>query len=451
VIINGVFGIRMEDIIDLDHGGIPGLGDDDHAGYLWGLGRSGGQILYGGGTGDDLELYSNSANDGKIYAGANNYFDESTDILHLVDGLVIGDGKTIGTTTTPAALTLSSIGSLFVTSTRVGTDEGTYNYILGTPVFGAKSGYTYNTIVGYNIANAATGDVYYNSITGFNIANAATGNVNLNSMTGFGIANTATGSVYLNSITGFSIANTATGSVYRNSITGYNIANAVTGSVYRNSITGDSIANTAIGDVYYNSITGLNIANTATGNVYYNSITGLNIANAATGNVTYNSITGLNIANAATGSVSNSFSVGQYNLYNTTNAVDLTRVIALPYEALRESSATTLDDAIAIGYRSGYQNLYNSPMVIGRQATATANNQGVFGSSFYTGGLLFDNFTQITNHDATAVGLTVKGYAAQAAPLLEIQKSDGTVYTAFDAIGQVSGAVEQQIAFMGGF
>ena len=52
---------------------------------------------------------------------------------------------------------------------------------------------------------------------------------------------------------------------------------------------------------------------------------------------------------------------------------------------------------------------------------------------------------------AATIGQIIQGAAGQTAPLLELQKSDGTIYTAFDEIGQVSGAVEQQIFFMGGF
>jgi len=97
-----------------------------------------------------------------------------------------------------------------------------------------------------------------------------------------------------------------------------------------------------------------------------------------------------------TGSVTYTFSIGAYNLYDTTNATNINRVVALPYEALRESSASDLTDAIAIGYRAGHQNTKNSPALFGREATATADKQVVIGSSFYTGGILLDADTHAT-------------------------------------------------------
>jgi len=62
----------------------------------------------------------------------------------------------------------------------------------------------------------------------------------------------------------------------------------------------------------------------------------------------------------------------------------------MPYEALRESSASDINDAIAIGTKAGYQNQYNNPALFGVQATATANKQVVIGSAWYTGGILLD-------------------------------------------------------------
>jgi len=411
--------------------------------------------------------YAIVISDSPVYGGNQRYVSladavDDTDALNRQTGdgrYLMQDGSTIGATTQAQEFTtgvvvkmlssptvsplvvkddsstvkfeVDSSGNIPICGTLLGTDEGGYNAIIGS-AFAAKSGYTYNDVVGSNIANAATGSVTYNAITGSNIANAttgsvyrnditgsnianattgsvyrnditgsnianaATGNVTYNTITGYNIANAATGSVYRNTITGSNIANAATSSVYYNTITGINVANAATGSVYYNAITGSNIANAATGIVYYNTITGANIANAATGSVYYNAITGINVANAATGSVYYNAITGKNIANAATDSIYYTFSVGAYNLYNTTNATSINRVVALPYEALRESSASDLTDAIAIGYRAGYQNTKNSPALFGREATATADNQVVIGSSFYTGGILLDADTHAT-------------------------------------------------------
>jgi len=221
--------------------------------------------------------------------------------------------------------------------TKLGTTEGSYNFINGS-AFGSKSGYTYCVAVGNDIANSATGNVYYNNLVGSDLANSATGSV-------------------------------ATGGVTYNNLVGYSLANSATGAVHRNNLVGSSLANSA------------------TGNVTYNNLVGYLLASSAEGSVTNTTLYGSNIANAITGSIDSSFAVGPLNLYNTTNETDLARVIALPYEALRESSASNLDDAIAIGYRAGYQNAYNSPALFGREATADANNQMVLGSSFYTGGL----------------------------------------------------------------
>jgi hypothetical protein len=47
----------MLDPATIDHGGLLGLADDDHAGYLWLAGRAGGQVAIGGtGASDELEL-----------------------------------------------------------------------------------------------------------------------------------------------------------------------------------------------------------------------------------------------------------------------------------------------------------------------------------------------------------------------------------------------------------
>jgi len=63
---------------DIDHGSIGGLTDDDHAGYVRGTGRSGGQTVNGGtASGEGLALTSTAnATKGLIYLGAASAFDE---------------------------------------------------------------------------------------------------------------------------------------------------------------------------------------------------------------------------------------------------------------------------------------------------------------------------------------------------------------------------------------
>jgi len=331
----------------------------------------------------------------------------ATDKVRAVDGdglYLVDDGDN--------GLTVLDGGNVLI-SGNLGTNEGSYNSIIGS-AFASESGYTYCNIVGKDIGNNATGAVYYNQITGYDIADSATGDVYRNIITGSYIANNATGHVRYNLIAGSNVANYTTVNVYSNIITGSYIANATTGYTYQNSITGNYIANSSTGGVYRNTLIGESIAYNATSYVAYNSITGSNIANAATGSVTRNSITGSDIANTVTGSMYYTFSVGHANLYNTTNETNLERVIALPYESLRESSATDLDDAIAIGYRAGYQNTKNNPCLLGRESTATADKQVVIGSSYYTGGILLDGTTTIEGavyiKEQAAAGSDVAGY-----------------------------------------
>jgi hypothetical protein len=68
-----------------DHGSLGGLADDDHSGHPWLLGRSGGQILYGGiDAGDDLTLRSTShATKGHVYLGTASAYDEVNDRLGI--------------------------------------------------------------------------------------------------------------------------------------------------------------------------------------------------------------------------------------------------------------------------------------------------------------------------------------------------------------------------------
>ena len=70
-----------------DHGNLVGLADNDHAGYLWLLGRAGGQVAIGGtGAGEDLTLQSTShATKGSIILGiaGTSAYDEVNDRLGL--------------------------------------------------------------------------------------------------------------------------------------------------------------------------------------------------------------------------------------------------------------------------------------------------------------------------------------------------------------------------------
>jgi hypothetical protein len=72
----------------VDHGGLAGLLDDDHTQYALLLGRGGetlniDNIQSHGGTGNDLTLYSNSANDSSILFGAGMEYDEATGFLGI--------------------------------------------------------------------------------------------------------------------------------------------------------------------------------------------------------------------------------------------------------------------------------------------------------------------------------------------------------------------------------
>lgn len=85
VVISNTSGTNTGDQVsgDFDHGGLTGLTDDDHTQYPLLTGRSGGQTLIGGtDASDNLTLQSTSnATKGKIYFGANQYFDEANEKL----------------------------------------------------------------------------------------------------------------------------------------------------------------------------------------------------------------------------------------------------------------------------------------------------------------------------------------------------------------------------------
>jgi hypothetical protein len=242
---------------------------------------------------------------------------------------------------------------LFPNTTKLGTIEGSYNFINGF-AFAAKSGYDYCVAVGDDIANSATGGVYRNNMVGSTIANSATNDI------------------YRNNMIGSSLADSATGSVYYNNMIGYSLADSATGNVHHNNMIGSSLASLATGGIYYNNLVGYSLANEATEDVIGNYIVGNTLANSVTGNVKYCFISGYRC------------------VYNTTNETNLENVIAFPYESLNGSSAADLDNAIAIGYQAGKNNAYNNPALFGAQATATAHKQIVIGSSYYTGGIRLD-------------------------------------------------------------
>jgi len=364
-------------------------------------------------------------------------------------------------------LTIDTVNDAWLpTTTKLGTIIGSYNFINGS-AFGSDNGYTYCTANGSAIANSVTGNVYYNNLIGASIANAAETNIYRNNIVGSTLANKAKvtvsynnivgsnlaantdGSVIYNNIVGSALANAAATNIFYNNIVGYTIGGAAVADFYRNNLVGSNLANAAVGNISYNNIVGTYLVNAAEGAISYNNVIGSYIANKAEGNVYYSNMVGNNIipeitgnvyrtnivgyniladatgaitdatfygselGNAVTGDVTAVFSIGASNLYNTTNVVNLNRIIALPVDALRESSAADLDDSIAIGYRAGYQNAYNSPALFGRSAVSEANMQMVFGSDFYTGGIRLVTqggaFTleDLTHSDAVTSGSTI--------------------------------------------
>ena len=84
-----------------DHGGLTGLGDDDHTQYLLLAGRAGGQIVYGG----------NAANDDLILEGTSHGTKTTSYVILQLSGGNVG----IGTTTPEAPLDIfaGSSGNIF--------------------------------------------------------------------------------------------------------------------------------------------------------------------------------------------------------------------------------------------------------------------------------------------------------------------------------------------------
>lgn len=92
-------------------------------------------------------------------------------------------------------------------------------------------------------------------------------------------------------------------------------------------------------------------------------------------------------------SITSSVIAGQRNMYGASQS-NAEYIIAMPYEAFYGSTAN-LRNAIAIGYRAGYQCAFSSPALFGVNANATQHKQVVIGSDFYTGGILLAANTEV--------------------------------------------------------
>ncbi len=135
-------------------------------------------------------------------------------------------------------ITIDTVNNAWLpATTRLGTVEGSYNFINGT-AFASKSGYTHCVAVGSSLANSATGTVTYNNLVGSSLASSATGNVFRNNLVGSSLANSATGDVTYNNLVGSSLASSATGNVFRNNLTGQSLANSFTGTINNSFISG---------------------------------------------------------------------------------------------------------------------------------------------------------------------------------------------------------------------
>lgn len=169
--------------VSADHGGLTGLGDDDHLQYLLGLGRSGGQTLIGDtASGGNLTLQSTShATKGKLLFGTSAYDEVNnrlgvgtaspTVALDVVGLAAIRTSITVGSTglpgdvfinnSTPAAriiigfngglnpgvfLGSSSFGVGFASGTTPGTNDTNLSRVsagvlgVGTGAFGSTAG-----------------------------------------------------------------------------------------------------------------------------------------------------------------------------------------------------------------------------------------------------------------------------------------------------------------------
>ncbi len=123
------FAVRFGSASVVDHGSLGGLGHDDHSGYPYLDGRSGGQILYGGvDAGDSLRLASTShATGGSIYFGN----DKTTGISLVCDTVVSSVGATVGTLNfigddDGAASTEYVVLTAYVLDATAGAEKGRY-------------------------------------------------------------------------------------------------------------------------------------------------------------------------------------------------------------------------------------------------------------------------------------------------------------------------------------
>jgi len=179
---------------------------------------------------------------------------------------------------------------------------------------------------------------------------------------------------------------------------------------------------------------------------------GLNINDTnATGNMTgdYYGAVMETIGRNNTNTINNIYG-GKFSVRKLSGAASVTTAAAAIFGGIFDTGTTG----------TWYGNIINTPISYG----GTLNNAfaikilpqtlgTILNYAIYTenGLVRFGDTVIIMPPSAATTGQIIQGYAAQTAPMLEIQKSDGTVYTAFDEIGQVSGAVELQIAFTGGF
>ena len=353
----------------------------------------------------------------------------STDGTHLIStgNLTLPDSGYIKSTTGNNAIQIMAGGSVNFSQGLVGTASGSYNLFLGSSILGGPpASQTYNIaigtafgesavgnvssnlIMGTAIAGDSTGNLTSNLIMGSTIADATTTNLTQNLIIGDNILQVTTGGISQNLILGGNIGQTATGNNTYNLIIGYSVGaastgyfnnnlmivssslSAFTGNFTGNLLIGSGIANKGTGNCTGNLAVGSNIGNNATGLWLNNSIVGGPQCNSITGNFAYNVIHGNYHCNSLTGAMLASVVLGSTCVFNTTNATNFNYGIAMPYDSLRESTASDIDYAIAIGYRAGYQNSKTNPALFGRQATATADKQVVIGSTYYTGGLLID-------------------------------------------------------------
>jgi len=132
------------------------------------------------------------------------------------------------------------------------------------------------------------------------------------------------------------------------------------------------------------------------------------------------------------------------------------------YQAGLGVVSTSYGNNVAIGYQAGLGLTTggDSNTLLGYQAgysISTGENNIIIGSTIDTPAATTDNYIKIgsnltgdnstgttvgstlklTNAVATEVGLTIQGAASQSADILQIRKSDATIYTVFDALGKL--------------